>query len=46
MRKPIFVNDAWEIFDNWKIGLRKDKPEVLVLTQELGLFYKKEYFKQ
>ncbi len=44
--KPIFTTDEWEIFDNWKIGLRKDKPEVLVLTQELGLFYKKEYFKQ
>ncbi|TJY36201.1 hypothetical protein [Pontimicrobium aquaticum] len=44
--KPIFVNEAWEIFDNWKIGLRKDKPEVLLLTQELGLFYKKDFFKQ
>ena len=44
--KPIFVNDAWEIFDNWKIGLRKDKPEILLLNQELGLFYKKEFFKQ
>lgn len=44
--KPIFVNEAWEIFDNWKIGLRKDKPEILLLTQELGLFYKKEFFKQ
>lgn len=43
---PIFVNEAWEIFDNWKIGLRKDKPEILLLTQELGLFYKKEFFKQ
>ena len=44
--KPIFIDDTWEIFDNWKIGLRKDKPEILLLTQELGLFYKKEYFKQ
>jgi len=44
--KPIFVDEAWEIFDNWKIGLRKDKPEILLLTQELGLFYKKEFFKQ
>jgi len=44
--KPIFVNDSWEIFDNWKIGLRKDKPEILLLNQELGLFYKKEFFKQ
>ena len=44
--KPIFVDDAWEVFDNWKIALRKDKPEVLLLTQKLGLFYKKEFFKQ
>lgn len=43
---PIFKNDDWEIFDNWKVGLRKDKPEVLLLTQEIGLYYKKEYFKQ
>jgi len=43
---PIFVDDAWEIFDNWKVGLRKDKPEILLLTQEIGLFYKKEFFKQ
>ena len=44
--EPVLVNDAWEIFDNWTIGLRKDKPEVLVLTPELGQFYKKEFFKQ
>ncbi len=44
--KPIFVNDAWEIFNDWTIGLRKDKPEVLLLTKELGQFYKKEFFKQ
>lgn len=44
--EPIFVNDAWEIFDNWQIGLRKDKPEVLLMEQSLGLKYKTEYFKQ
>ncbi|TAI49075.1 hypothetical protein [Flagellimonas allohymeniacidonis] len=44
--EPIFVNDAWEMFENWTIGLRKDKPEVLLLTPELGQFYKTEYFKQ
>lgn len=44
--KPIFTNDDWEIFNNWQVGLRKDKPEILLLTQELGLFYKKEFFKQ
>ncbi len=44
--KPLFVNEDWEIYDNWTVGLRKDKPEVLVLTSELGQFYKKEFFKQ
>lgn len=44
--KPVFVNEAWEIFEGWTIGLRKDKPEILLLTPELGQLYKKEYFKQ
>lgn len=40
---PIFKNNNWEFFNNWTIGLRKDKPEVLFLTQELGLSYKKRF---
>jgi len=43
---PIFVNDKWEIFNNWQVGLRKDKPEVLLLEKEIGLEYKTSYFKQ
>ncbi|MEM8926880.1 MAG: hypothetical protein AAGC45_01660 [Bacteroidota bacterium] len=43
---PVFTNEDWEIFENWTIGLRKDKPEILLLTPELGKSYKKEYFKQ
>jgi len=43
---PIFKDDAWEAFNNWQVFLRKDKPEVLLLTLELGAYYKKEYFKQ
>lgn len=43
---PIYVNDTWEIFNDWQVGLRKDKPEVLLITQELGLQYKESYFKQ
>lgn len=39
----IFVNDDWEVFNNWTVLLRKDKPEVLLLTKELGLKYKKQY---
>ncbi|MEH6535894.1 MAG: hypothetical protein V7719_05850 [Psychroserpens sp.] len=44
--KPIFVNDDWEIFNNWQVGLRKDKPEILLLEKEIGLKYKTSYFKQ
>jgi hypothetical protein len=43
---PIFVNDDWEIFNNWQVGLRKDKPEILLLEQKIGLEYKTSYFKQ
>lgn len=43
---PIFVNADWEIFDDWQVGLRKDKPEVLLMEKEIGLGYKTTYFKQ
>ncbi len=43
---PIFVNEGWEIFDNWQVGLRKDKPEVLLMEKQIGLNYKSSYFKQ
>jgi hypothetical protein len=42
--KAIYVNDDWEIFKDWQVLLRKDKPEVLLLTPELGKFYKADYF--
>ncbi|MGK0413032.1 MAG: hypothetical protein ACJA1B_001234 [Polaribacter sp.] len=45
--KPIFVNDNWEIFNNWQVALRKDKPEVLLMEKKIGLEYKStSYFKQ
>jgi hypothetical protein len=44
--KPIFINDDWEIFNNWQVALRKDKPEVLLMEEEIGLDYKTSYFKQ
>lgn len=43
--KAIFINENWEVFNNWTVFLRKDKPEVLLLTKELGLMYKKQYSK-
>ncbi len=38
--KPIFINENWEFFNNWTVALRKDKPEILFLTKELGRQYK------
>ena len=44
--QPIFVNEDWEIFNEWQVGLRKDKPEVLLMEKKIGLEYKTSYFKQ
>ncbi|MGB5818096.1 MAG: hypothetical protein WBG90_01335 [Saonia sp.] len=43
---PIFVNDDWEIFNDWQVGLRKDKPEVLLMEKQIGLAYKTSFFKK
>jgi len=43
---PIFINDEWEVFNNWQVGLRKDKPEVLLMEKKIGMEYKTSYFKQ
>jgi hypothetical protein len=43
---PHFIDDNWEIFNNWQVALRKDKPEVLLIEQKIGLEYKTSYFKQ
>lgn len=44
--QAIYVNEDWEIFDDWQVGLRKDKPEVLLMEKSIGLEYKTSYFKQ
>ncbi|GAA4268890.1 hypothetical protein GCM10022257_09910 [Hyunsoonleella aestuarii] len=44
--KPIFVNDNWEIFNNWQVAIRKDKPEILLMEEKIGRDYKTSYFKQ
>jgi len=44
--QPIFDNENWEIFNDWQVGLRKDKPEVLLMEKSIGLEYKRSYFKQ
>ena len=43
---PIFINDDWEVFNNWQVALRKDKPEVLLMEKKIGLEYKTSYFKE
>lgn len=35
------VNDNWEVFQGGRIALRKDKPEFLVLSDEMIPFFKK-----
>mgnify|MGYP001828517878 CR=1 FL=1 len=42
----LYQDEAWEAYNNWQLMLRKDKPEILVLTPELAEFYRKDYFKQ
>lgn len=44
--KPIFVNEKWEIFNDWQVGLRKDKPEILLVKPEIGLQYKSTFLKK
>jgi len=43
--KALFTNDKWEVFNNWTVLLRKDKPEILVLNKSLAAKYKKQYTK-
>ncbi len=43
---PTFVNDTWEVFYDWRISLRKDKPEILVLSKEGADKHKKEVMKK
>ena len=40
---PTFVNDTWEVFHDKRVMLRKDKPEVLMLSVKLApLFFDAE----
>ncbi len=41
----IYSNEAWDVFNDWQVFLRKDKPEVLILTKDLGQEYKNKYIK-
>jgi hypothetical protein len=41
--QAVFVNENWEAFNDWQVVLRKDKPEVLVLSKKLVPIYKERY---
>ncbi len=44
--KAIYADERWEIFDHGRVMLRKDKPEVLMLSDTLAPLYRAEYVDQ
>jgi hypothetical protein len=41
--EPFAVNEKWELFAGGRVGLRKDKPEVLLLSEEIAPLYRGEF---
>jgi hypothetical protein len=41
--EPIFVSDEVEAFDDWRVALRKDKPEVLMVIDELAPVFRRQF---
>jgi hypothetical protein len=41
--EPVFVSDVVEAFDDWRVVLRKDKPEVLMVIDELAPVFRREF---
>jgi hypothetical protein len=40
--QPIAVDDRWDVFADGRVGLRKDKPEILLLSEEIAPLYRSE----
>ena len=40
--QPVSVDEKWEVFAGGQVGLRKDKPEVLLLSEEIAPLYRSE----
>jgi hypothetical protein len=40
--EPVFVSRTWEAFDGFRVALRKDKPEVLMIADELVASYERQ----
>lgn len=43
--KAIFISETWEVFNDWQVALRKDKPEVLVMSKNYSSIFKERYAK-
>lgn len=41
--EPVYVDADWEIFGDGAVVLRKDKPEVLMLSEKLAPLFRAEY---
>lgn len=41
--EPIFVSDNYEFFSGWRVALRKDRPEVLMLSEKLSPIYRERF---
>lgn len=41
--EPIFVSEEVEAFDEWNVALRKDKPEVLMVIDELAPIFRQRF---
>ena len=41
---PIHVDAQYEVFDNWRIALRKDRPELLIGSERLAAIWAREGF--
>lgn len=38
-----YIDENWEAFDDWKVALRKDKPEVLILSDQMARIYRNKH---
>jgi hypothetical protein len=41
--EPVFVSDDFEAFAGWRVALRKDKPEVLLVSERLAPVFERMY---
>jgi hypothetical protein len=44
--EPIFTNNIWEVFNDWEVSLRKDKPEIMVLSKARAIEHKAKLLKK